>query len=435
MGARERLRLHRSKRADFATRERRRVGPHFFYVLDPRPPFLIFLILYCIVRGVMSLKTPILAWPLLCLSIFTFASEPDDISSRAEVLKHPDASAYINAIVNQQISGAINEFNRGVDRWSDFSCAEKHDFFIHVLRIRLISTADVPNQMVQPFSYVEHYLASTQSESAKMFRPSLGNHPWRRDLEDEPILADFPRYGFTQKFEDSIFSAMTDATTDPENGSVSFFAMKLFKNNFLAGSMNFGGNVVGIDKIGHLFWEGWIYWNTVNADEKKLIEPALAWGEDVEDSIFGRGRGLSEKTTWGVYSYADLAANISGLLFWDRLFNGANPHVKCDGRKVTAGVAFDIMDYASAYWDQGINCSAYRPKVEAQINLRVNALGLSCPVEPARCVDLPVHPLAKRFTHPDCLKKQAAKENRKGNLPITLEDLRAVGVPGQTAKK
>ena len=76
---------------------------------------------------------------------------------------------------------------------------------------------------------------------------------------------------------------------------------------------------IGMDKLGHLFNEGFQYFEHFNQakdqgeSDKVALAKSVAWGLETEDSYYGR---------WvsGIYSNADLASNYAGLHFYFNLF-------------------------------------------------------------------------------------------------------------------
>lgn len=77
---------------------------------------------------------------------------------------------------------------------------------------------------------------------------------------------------------------------------------------------------IGMDKLGHLFNEGFQYYHEFNQAKEAgdsdylALQKAVAWGVDTENSYYGR---------WvsGIYSNADLASNYAGLHFYFNLFS------------------------------------------------------------------------------------------------------------------
>ncbi|PKG40169.1 hypothetical protein [Psychromonas sp. Urea-02u-13] len=76
---------------------------------------------------------------------------------------------------------------------------------------------------------------------------------------------------------------------------------------------------IGMDKLGHLFNEGFQYYQHFNQakaegdSDQVALAKSVTWGMETEDSYYGR---------WvsGIYSNADLASNYIGLHFYFNLF-------------------------------------------------------------------------------------------------------------------
>jgi hypothetical protein len=129
-------------------------------------------------------------------------------------------------------------------------------------------------------------------------------------------------------------------------------------------------HLVGVDKFGHFFVQGWNYFEIAYRDGDG-IATAMEWGERSERTYYGL-------YTTGIYSYADLSVNFEGLRFWLRLLGTARdplekgywfnrPYVKCRKRFVWFGERswrvrrkVDFADYVHGAWDEGVNCSRYR---------------------------------------------------------------------------
>lgn len=178
-----------------------------------------------------------------------------------------------------------------------------------------------------------------------------------------------------------------------------------------------GDAVIGVDKIGHFFVEGWRYYE-IAAEEGEGLAAAMAWGESVERSYFGL-------LTTGIYSYADLVANLEGLRFWSHLLaegpeplpaaEGADPPYVACVRGGEAGRGswrlrreLDLADYVSPAWDEAVNCCRYRSEeIAGKVRRHVAALGedARCPVDAAACADARDRygALAERLLHPRCL--------------------------------
>ncbi len=119
----------------------------------------------------------------------------------------------------------------------------------------------------------------------------------------------------------------------------------------------YNGLLIGADKFGHFLDEGYYYYHLVNK-----------WNYSVEEvldiGIFSENY-LEGKLTGGVYSFADLAANYDGYLFWTDLLG---PHTKPELSKFFSchlGIfkmyrEIDLSEYVNAAWDEGMNCNEYR---------------------------------------------------------------------------
>jgi hypothetical protein len=194
----------------------------------------------------------------------------------------------------------------------------------------------------------------------------------------------------------------------------------------LSSVIRVGDTLIGVDKIGHFFVEGWAYFETAYLDGEG-VEAAMDWGEDTESSYFGH-------YTTGVHSWADLAANFEGMRFWLRVRGGARdplgggfgrnrPYVRCTRRywlvgprQWTLARRLDLSDYVTSAWDEAVNCCSYRnEEIEAKVRARIAALSeaagvdYTCPLDPAACAEVRERygEWAPRLLHPDCLAAPA----------------------------
>ncbi len=129
----------------------------------------------------------------------------------------------------------------------------------------------------------------------------------------------------------------------------------------LAAVVSIGGTLVGADKLGHFFSQGYSYFDKAYLSDGGL-EAALDYGDLAERTYYGA-------LLTGVYSYADLTANFEGMRFWIHLLrehpdplgdDGRGPYVRCERERWVRKRVFDWRDYVSAAWDEGINCSLFR---------------------------------------------------------------------------
>jgi len=144
------------------------------------------------------------------------------------------------------------------------------------------------------------------------------------------------------------------------------------------------GNVyLGADKFGHFFTEGLSYYEMYSAGDRYS---ALQFGELSESTFYG-------ELTTGVFSYADLAANLNGLRFWnsilalkaDPLSSSAiiQPYVQCIDKKWQLTRKFDWLNYVDPTWDEAINCSAFRNNIlleKVRKRIARTSHGKSCPL-------------------------------------------------------
>ena len=192
----------------------------------------------------------------------------------------------------------------------------------------------------------------------------------------------------------------------------------------LSDVVNIDGHLVGLDKIGHFFAQGWQYFELTD-DEATLFD-AMQWGRQYEAGMFGY-------TTTGIFSYADLVANLHGWRFWNRIllkqddplkgvlanfFN--KPYVTCEiqfietvrQRKIIRAwethARFDLADYIDGAWDEGNNCNSYAdPIIEEKVTSRIKSIDpeFVCPLNAELCVAARDRygDLAKYVLHPACL--------------------------------
>jgi hypothetical protein len=162
-----------------------------------------------------------------------------------------------------------------------------------------------------------------------------------------------------------------------------------------------GDFYIGSDKFGHFIGLGYDFYNMLTYDNKSL-DDVLSYSEKTEREYFGL-------QTTGIYSYGDLAANFDGLKLWNNLISQnpahKNSYVTCVNNTYYRTRYFDWKEHVTAAWDEGINCSSYRDKeLENFVQMRLDKLGLSCPVKPKACPDLLklYGALAPRLITPKC---------------------------------
>lgn len=110
-------------------------------------------------------------------------------------------------------------------------------------------------------------------------------------------------------------------------------------------SAKVSGQCIGADKLGHFFQQGYQYYDIRNRSSQATAE---SFGRYTEIA----GAGLA---TTGVYSNADLAANLAGLTFYDQL--RANP----------GGFTFDIANFISSNWNEYANPNFYEASLAGEV--------------------------------------------------------------------
>jgi hypothetical protein len=193
----------------------------------------------------------------------------------------------------------------------------------------------------------------------------------------------------------------------------------------LSDVVNINGHLVGLDKTGHFFAQGWQYFVMTDQD-KETLDQAIAWGRQKETGLFGY-------TTTGIFSFADLVANLNGWRFWNKVLlkqddplKGAianffdRPYVSCDiqiidsigTRKIIRAweykSRFDLADYIDGAWDEGNNCNSYAdPIIEEKVTARIRHVDPDyvCPLIAEHCMDAQdkYGYYAKYVLHPYCL--------------------------------
>ena len=315
---------------------------------------------------------------LLLFAVFLcqngFAAEVDSVTPRK--VKLDNSLTQINAIFNQRLAEGIAEAN-----------------------VRQDATCD------EEILYTELRKGIFQSLTA-----SWGLKGYALDKQLRSLLS---KQSYSLSLKDSIYRDI-----DYLEG----FSLKLKE---LSDVVSIDGHLVGLDKIGHFFAEGWQYFEMTRYQEKS-IEDVLQWGKKQEVGKFGY-------TTTGIYSFADLAANFNGYRFWNKVLLKENdplkgvianffnrPYVSCKTQimeslrrgKIVKGWKqnrpFDLSDYLDGAWDEGNNCNSYNdPVIEEKVKLRIAEVtpDFSCPVAPEECVaaQQKYDDYAKEILHPHCL--------------------------------
>lgn len=127
--------------------------------------------------------------------------------------------------------------------------------------------------------------------------------------------------------------------------------------------MKVGDQVIGTDKLEHLFGSGFLYFKRHHLKGKDLLK-VLKRGAFYEKTILG-GNFLAT----GVFSYGDLAANFNGMRFWNHVLQNDNdvlgeeenlgPYVSCKQGRWQKVKDIDLGAYFDDSFDESRNCSKF----------------------------------------------------------------------------
>ncbi|WP_413288848.1 hypothetical protein [Bdellovibrio sp. HCB337] len=304
----------------------------------------------------------------LLFSWSVFAGEPDNFSARLDrgaVVANKDISFVVNTVLERAIFEANRRNLRSTTGISAPCNKEKLNEILD-------------EELDQNFPAVNHYLNLSVPYAGPI---SVGETPYRGD----------------GVYKRKSFVASAKVKSDGET------------------------YYVGIDKVDHMFSQGSLYWRLVEKDANlpdAKIKKALELGMKQEQGPWGL-------KSFGVKSYADLAANYHGLFFWRDLLNGPTPMIVCRHGQYYLQRKFEIENYLSPAMDETINCNSYKSEEILQAIKRVtDARRVSCPVSAAICTKLKAkYPpeVAKMILHPICLGTGTSQVEEM--LDITTRDL------------
>jgi len=323
---------------------------------------------------------------LILLSVFvfqdSFAAEIDSVTPRNIDLDNSLES--INTIFDQRMQEGIEKAN-----------AKQGD-------IEYIGANEFCDEEIL---YTEMRKAIFQS-----FTASWGLKGYGLDKQLRVLLA---KQSFSLPLNDSIYR------------DISYLEGLSLNMKGLSDVVNIDKHLIGLDKMGHFFAQGWQYFELTQYKEQN-IDQALKWGEEQETGKFGY-------TTTGIYSFADLVANFNGWRFWNKVLlkehdplKGAinsfynKPYITCEiqiiasiknNRIVKAwekNTRFDLLEYVDGAWDEGNNGNYYEDSViEKKVSSRINNVDSDFiyPVLAKECLTAQIKYgyYAKHVLHPSCL--------------------------------
>ncbi len=332
----------------------------------------------------------------LCVIQTTFSAEIDSVTTRK--IKLENSLSSINQIINRRIEEGVANANRpenNIDYINDPD-EDEADFS---------GQTDTYLPCNEDVLYTELRKAIFQSLTA-----SLGLKGYDLDLQLRALLK---KQSYHLSLNDSIYRDID---------FIEGFSLRLKE---LSDIVNINGHLIGIDKLGHFFAEGWQYFEISNTADSNLAD-AIEWGRQQEAGKFGY-------STTGVFSFADLTANINGWRFWNKIllksedplkgrignfFN--RPYVSCNiqiiesikSRQLVkaweANTRFDLTDYIDGAWDEGNNCNSYDdPVIEKKVSTRMQQVDpdFHCPIRPEACREAreKYGNFSRYVLHPACL--------------------------------
>lgn len=318
----------------------------------------------------------------LLVSQIAFTAEVDSITPRKLTLDNSLSS--INNIFNQRIQEGVQKAN---EKQNEFEDIDENEF------------------CDENVLYTELRKAIFQSYTA-----SWGLKGFALDKQLRTLLA---RQSYSLALKDSIYRDIN---------YLEGFSLNIKE---LTDIVNINDHLIGLDKIGHFFAEGWKYFE-LTYEEKYNLNKALEWGKQQETGKFGYA-------TTGIFSFSDLVANFNGWRFWNKIllneedpikgtianfFN--SPYITCKIQVINSfkykkiikaweiNTEFNFVDFIDGAWDEGNNCNSYNdPIIEEKISMRAKNVAPSyrCPYSIEQCTNSQQKygQYAKLLLHPYCL--------------------------------
>ena len=330
------------------------------------------------------MKNPLILLFLLYFSLTqeSFAAEVDSITPRK--LHLANSLNITNTIFNQRIQEGIQKANA---KQGDIENIGKNEF------------------CDEEILYTELRKAIFQS-----FTASWGFKGYDLDKQLRVLLAG---KSYSLSLNDSIYR------------DISYLEGFSLNIKELSDLVNINGHLIGLDKMGHFFAEGWKYYDLTHYKQHNL-DQALRWGKEQEAGKFGY-------TTTGIFSFADLVANFNGWRFWNKVllkendplygvirnfFNKA--YIRCEiqiidsikNKKIVKAweynTRFDLSEYIDGAWNESNNCNSYKnPAIEEKVTSRINNINsdFTCPFIVKECLAAQEKYgyYAKHVLHPCCL--------------------------------
>ena len=324
-------------------------------------------------------------------TIHGFSAEIDSVTPRKLALDNSIDT--INVIVGQRIEAGIKKANAQQDYVED--------------------SKDIADRNKDTFCDEKVLYTELRKAIFQSFTASWGLKGYALDKQLRGLLV---RQSYSLSLKDSIYR------------DINYSEGLSLNLKELSDVVSINGHLVGLDKIGHFFAQGWQYFELTDYG-KETLDKAIAWGRQKEAGLFGY-------TTTGIYSFADLVANLNGWRFWNKVllkqgdplmgvianfFN--DPHISCEIQIIDSirnrmiirvweyNARFDLADYIDGSWDEGNNCNSYAdPTIEEKVAARIKQVDpdFVCPLIAEHCMDAQEKYgyYAKSVLHPYCLTAQ-----------------------------
>ncbi len=184
--------------------------------------------------------------------------------------------------------------------------------------------------------------------------------------------------------------------------------------NFVFGvgrSFKLSGVMVGSDKFGHFFSQGYKYYRRELRGEPEA--QLLAKGAFAERWLFGQ-------LTTGVYSNADLVANYEGWRFYQSLFDdgvieGKPAILELQEGRYIRRRKFTWADHVNAYWDEALNPSYNAQALNKRLRHSILELCPKARQAPAHYMAPDDDELWQRYQH------IGLKDNRANQFKVICE--------------
>ncbi len=274
------------------------------------------------------------------------AFETDQLTNRQVVIldSNEQISAYVTGMIQEAIDDTTRKIAKRPDHWTPADVA-------HVLR-RQVSQEN-------PFNY-QHFGARIEVWLKKVLAPQGYGH----------VPAINGEIANLYMYREEMYGSVMDE--GPGGGmSIASFILNLaeaMSGTVVAPTFVVGGARFGGDKLSHFFRLGYRYWKKSLKEDspEEGVARAVRYGTRTEIGHLGF-------LTTGIFSYADLAANYAGFLFFSRL---AAPAAECgngchlavrDDLSIAWNTPFLASDYVTVDWDEWLNRSIYNSGVSRAV--------------------------------------------------------------------